>query len=111
MEWRRLKANQEELKPSFDDAHSVTVEHDRRLARDEQLGRVKKYIKRLPVTRDREVLLRTYYYDECKTSICEALDLDAKHFDRILSRAKKRLGASLIESGCVFSDFSDALSV
>jgi RNA polymerase sigma factor (sigma-70 family) len=110
LEWRRLKANQEELKSSFDDSHTIAVEHDQWLARREQLATVKKFIKALPVPRDREVLLRTYHYEECKSSICEALDLDSKNFDRVLSRAKKRLSTSLTEAGRVFSDFSDALS-
>jgi len=110
LEWRRLKANQEELTSSFDDSHTIAVEHDQWLARREQLATIKKFVKALPVSRDREILLRNYYYDECKSSICEALDLDSKNFDRVLSRAKKRLSKSLMESGNVFSDFSDVLS-
>ncbi len=43
------------------------------------------------VDRDREVLLRHCIYQQDKATICNALHLDNKHFDKILHRAKQRL--------------------
>lgn len=48
-------------------------------------------IKQLVRTRDREILHRFYLLDENKPQICNALDLSAAHFDRVLYRARQRM--------------------
>ena len=48
-------------------------------------------IEQLAKTRDRDILHRYYLLDEDKPRICNALDLSAAHFDRVLYRARKRM--------------------
>lgn len=50
----------------------------------------------LAVSRDREILRRFYLADEDKLSICLDLKLSAKHFDRVLYRARKRMQALIV---------------
>ncbi len=47
--------------------------------------------------RDREILRRFYLHDEDKSNICNALQLSAAHFDRVLYRAKQRMRQMLQE--------------
>jgi RNA polymerase sigma-70 factor (ECF subfamily) len=51
---------------------------------------VRKLLNEITVTRDRDVLISVYLRDEDRESICQRLDVDATHFNRVLSRAKKR---------------------
>lgn len=65
----------------------------------EQLGRlliqekaelVRRVIGELRSDRDRQILYRFYIAEEDKSSICEDLDLDSLHFNRVLHRARQR---------------------
>lgn len=58
---------------------------------------VRNVLNKLPVQRDREILLRYYVSDEDKETICNDLGLDSLHFNRVLFRAKKRLGELLMK--------------
>jgi len=58
---------------------------------------VNKLINRMEIPRDREILQRTYTYDEPKDSICQSLCLSSLHFDCVIDRARKRF-RRLIES-------------
>ncbi len=65
-------------------------------AADEYLRRqrawlVRQYLGELRQERDRELLTRYYLLGQEKADICAALELTAKHFDRVLFRAKGRL--------------------
>jgi len=51
---------------------------------------VTQYIRKLPVRRDREILLRFYVNEQPKQEICDALSLTPIHFDRVISRARNR---------------------
>jgi len=42
--------------------------------------------------RDQEILRRFYLLDQDKPRICDSLKLSAAHFDRVLYRARKRMG-------------------
>lgn len=49
----------------------------------------------LPQTRDRELLRRHYLDEQDKASSCIELDLEPAHYDRVLHRARQRLGRLL----------------
>jgi RNA polymerase sigma factor (sigma-70 family) len=49
----------------------------------------------LTVARDREILSQYYLHETEKGVLCELLDLSPQHFDRVLHRARQRLGAVL----------------
>lgn len=51
---------------------------------------VNKLINRMEIPRDREILQRTYTYDEPKDSVCQSLSLSSLHFDCVIDRARKR---------------------
>lgn len=51
--------------------------------------------------RDREILYRFYLLDQDKMIICQALQLSAAHFDRVLYRAKQRMRDMLEEQADV----------
>jgi RNA polymerase sigma-70 factor (ECF subfamily) len=63
------------------------IEH---IADDETRAAVKEALDGLPVPRDRDILMSVYLRDEDRGSICQRLGVDAAHFNRVLSRAKKR---------------------
>lgn len=44
----------------------------------------------LRMTRDREILIQHYVLEVDKPRICENMDIDNEHFDRVVSRARKR---------------------
>lgn len=52
---------------------------------------------RLPAWRDRALLERVLTYGQDKASICEALDLSSRHYDRVLHRATHRLRAQVLK--------------
>lgn len=60
------------------------------IAADETRAAVKEALDGLPVPRDRDILMSVYLRDEDRESICQRLGVDAAHFNRVLSRAKKR---------------------
>lgn len=68
-------------------------------------AKLKDLIQAMKSQRDREVLIRFYLNEEDKESICRDLQLDARQFDRILHRARQRLGQLLILEGLSLSDF------
>jgi RNA polymerase sigma-70 factor (ECF subfamily) len=44
----------------------------------------------LRMTRDREILIQHYVLEIDKPRICENMEIDNEHFDRVVSRARKR---------------------
>lgn len=95
LDWVRCRRNQVELHESVDDLEPGGTDSLQQITNDEELARVRKLVEGLRVERDRDILLRFYFYDEPKPVICEALDLSAGHFDRVISRARSRLGKNL----------------
>jgi len=71
-------------------------------------ARLKELIQAMKSQRDRAVLVRFYLNEEDKELICRDLKLDARQFDRILHRARQRLGQLLILEGLSLSDFVPA---
>jgi RNA polymerase sigma-70 factor (ECF subfamily) len=69
------------------------------VAREQTLAAVHKLLKSMPVKRDREILTRLYVHDQDKQQICDALDLDSLHYNRVLFRAKRRFRKLLEKSG------------
>lgn len=53
----------------------------------------------MPVTRDREVLVRFYLNDEDKEHICRELGLSEEHFNRVIFRARNRFKELLERQG------------
>jgi len=58
---------------------------------DDKISFVKQVISELKIQRDQDILIKFYFQDEDKKSICKQLDLSTEHFDRVLYRAKERL--------------------
>jgi len=56
---------------------------------------VRRVLERMPVPRDREILVRYYLRDEPKTDICADLGLTEAHFNRVIDRARGRFAALL----------------
>lgn len=52
--------------------------------------RIRRMLSKMVVPRDREILTRYYIYEQTKPVVCQALNLDSAHFDRVLYRAKSR---------------------
>lgn len=61
----------------------------------EQARAVRQALGELSTHRDRQILYRFYLLEESKERICEDLDLSDLHFNRVLHRARQRLGAIL----------------
>lgn len=58
---------------------------------DERRAELARRIDRLTTARDQRLLRGYLLQGETKASLCQALQLSAEHFDRVLSRAKSRL--------------------
>jgi len=68
------------------------------LSRAQIAATVRALLDELPVDRDREVLIRLYLMDQDRDRICDALGIDASHFNRVLFRAKQRFKALLMQA-------------
>ncbi len=66
------------------------------LIQNEAASAVRKLVEELKTPRDREILRRFYILDQDKSAVCQALDLDSVHFDRVISRARKRFRALIV---------------
>lgn len=49
--------------------------------------------------RDKEILYRYYINEHDKDEICQHLDIDFRHFDKVISRARSRLREAISTSG------------
>ncbi len=49
----------------------------------------------LQVSRDRDLLVRDFVYEQSKEQVCADIGLSSRHFDRVLSRARIRLRREL----------------
>ena len=52
-------------------------------------------LSQLKAVRDKEILLRYYFLEQEKSTICAELDLSVAHFDRVIYRAKHRLSVEM----------------
>lgn len=112
--YERLHSARPELHESLDQ-----LDHERIAApsaeseaeKDEQklAAKLKGLIQAMKSPRDRELLVRFYLDEEGKESICRELQLDARQFDRVLHRARQRLGQLLKLDGWKSSDFLSVL--
>jgi RNA polymerase sigma-70 factor (ECF subfamily) len=57
---------------------------------DAQARAVKQVLREIPHARDRQILVRTYLYEEDRAEICGALGIDETHYRRVISRARAR---------------------
>lgn len=89
--WSRQTDNQVQLFETMDHEPSRNSGTVSDVMHDEQKQLVAELIEQLVVPRDRELLFRCYIRDETKQAVCDALALTATHFDRVISRARKRL--------------------
>ena len=76
--------------------HQGTTQADT-AALDQQAKIVRALLAELPSVRDRELLTRFYLCEEDKQSICSALDLSDKHFNRVIYRARERFRELLLK--------------
>jgi len=89
--WLRQTDNRVELHESMEETVELHDDTERALLCQERRDIMALLIDSMQVPRDRELLYRCYVCDETKQSICDALRLTAAHFDRVISRARKRL--------------------
>jgi RNA polymerase sigma-70 factor (ECF subfamily) len=61
----------------------------------ERARAVRRALSELRTDRDRQILYRFYLLEETKETICADLDLSDLHFNRVLHRARQRLGEIL----------------
>lgn len=96
---RSVRRNTHADSDAIDLATDQSAGHPEVLSREQVCGLVRELIDEMPTARDRELLLRTYVLDQDKTAICQALELDSIHFNRVLSRARLRLRQLVERSG------------
>ncbi len=88
--WTRRSINKTEWMESVDEVAVAPDTIEEALMQTQVRQGVRDLILELTVPRDREILHRYYVLDESKLLICEALDLTASHFDRVINRARER---------------------
>ena len=88
---------------TFADSDRIALESDDRsgplaeLLEEESRNAIRAAIDELTVPRDREIIRRFYILEQDKTVICASLDLSVRHFDRVISRARKRFMELILE--------------
>lgn len=75
-----------------------------RLIDSESRRAVRELVLALKNERDRELLYRFYILQQEKELICELLSLTSVHFDRVISRARKRFRSLLDERGMTLNE-------
>jgi RNA polymerase sigma-70 factor (ECF subfamily) len=80
----------EAIEDAKDDILSTIIWNDK-------IKYVKQVLAELKIKRDKDILVKFYFEDCSKPSICQQLELSSEHFDRVLYRAKQRL-MELIQS-------------
>jgi RNA polymerase sigma-70 factor (ECF subfamily) len=68
------------------------------VSRAEACTFVRRMLAELNVERDREILRRFYVDEEDKDRICDDLQIDGPHFNRVIFRAKARLKEAILRS-------------
>jgi len=58
---------------------------------EDRVQYVRQVMSELKIQRDKDILVKFYFKDQDKPSICKQLDLSTEHFDKVLYRAKQRL--------------------
>jgi RNA polymerase sigma-70 factor (ECF subfamily) len=66
---------------------------------------VKEVLEELPAVRDRELLASFYLGEEDKAALCQRLELDEQHFNRVIHRARERFRALIEGHGLKRNDF------
>jgi RNA polymerase sigma factor (sigma-70 family) len=66
---------------------------------NDKIKYVKQVMTELKKQRDKDILIKFYFEDQDKPTICQVLDLSTEHFDRVLYRAKERLKQIIAHHG------------
>jgi len=82
----------------FDRVADPAADQFAEISRNETRQIVIELFSELHVERDRQILLRYWVYDEDKSTICTALDIQEPHFHRVIHRAKKRFRDLLLKT-------------
>ena len=93
--WLRRMDNQVELRATMDDRTEGHLSLSETLINECEQKQLVLALNQLGVDRDREILSRRYLVEQTKSEICEAMQLTAVHYDRVISRARQRLHAQL----------------
>lgn len=80
-----------------------------RLLHRDVLNAIRAAVQALTNPRDRQLLLRYYVHEQPKGEICSELKLDARHFDRVLHRARARL-REIVSRSTLSGETFDALA-
>ena len=83
---RRTSADTELVQRQLDESSDQLGE----LIKRESSRAIRETLLELNNERDKELLYRFYILQEEKLTICKILALSAEHFDRVISRARKR---------------------
>ena len=94
--WYRKRSNQEVLWGQVEYHVDNGMGIEQTLIMQEQCKILKNLIDGLSLERDRQILTRFYMHEQTKDEICDALHLNRDHFDRVISRARKRLKDSIV---------------
>ncbi len=94
-ERREVRRRTNVVGDAINDFEDAGADPHNAVSRDQEVALVKQLIAELGVARDRELLYRHYIAGESKAWICEVLELDSVHFNRVLHRARQRLCALL----------------
>jgi len=89
--WLRRRENQHTSIPEPDALQNPEPGIEACCIQEQEFGELRDSINGLRMSRDREILQRRFLAQETKPEICEALSLSCEHYDRVLSRARKRL--------------------
>ena len=89
--WFRRKGNQPRHFVEIDDTQTTEDRLDETVMGMQRHSILTGLLDKLNVPRDQEILRRSYMLGEDKASLCQLLELQDEHFDRVISRARSRL--------------------
>jgi RNA polymerase sigma-70 factor (ECF subfamily) len=98
--WRGELARRQDVDADrLEELKDETLSLEERVDHDQLAVCVRNLMGRLPMARDREVLLRFYLHEEPKDAICRSLELSDLQFNQVLWRARQRFGEILRKNG------------
>lgn len=92
---RQTFADSEMIDTYIDGAENVVNDIEKMSIRKS----VRESILNMKNSRDKEILYRYYIHEHDKNEICQHLDIEFRHFDKVISRARSRLRDAINSSG------------
>ena len=96
--WLRRQVNNMEMMGTMEDFECNNQRQEDLIESNQHTQLIQQSLDELRKPRDKDILTRRYLADQPKDEVCEALLLTSAHYDRVISRARRRLKEIAVRS-------------